>query len=87
MFSIPLVNNDPPKSGKAGRNDSSDPVVNLFNGCKTANVKAGSLVPLSNATVASDCDLRKEERLVKCVHAQQGIDNIKEITKSLQSRA
>lgn len=60
MLSLPFAIDDPPKSSKGG--DMSDLVVDLFNGCKTANLKAGSLQPLSTAMVASNFTLKKEER-------------------------
>lgn len=60
MSSLPFAIDDPPKSSKGG--DMSDLVVDLFNGCKTANLKAGSLQPLSTAIVASNFTLKKEER-------------------------
>lgn len=60
LSSLPFAIDDPPKAAKGG--DLSDLVVDLFNGCKTANLKAGSLQPLSTAIVATNFNLQKEER-------------------------
>ena len=60
LSSLPFAIDDPPQSNKSC--DLSDLVVDLYNGCKTANLKAGSLRPLSTAIVATKFELRKEER-------------------------
>ena len=62
LSSLPFAIDDPPKTTKSGGCDISDLIVDLFNGCKTANLKAGSLQPLSTAIVATNFDIRKEER-------------------------
>ena len=64
LSSLPFAIDDPPKCTKSSGTDISDLIVDLFNGCKTANLKAGSLLPLSTAIVATNFDLRNEERYV-----------------------
>ena len=64
MSSLPFAIDDPPKTGESGGGDISDLVVNLFHGCKTANLKAGSFQPLSTAIVATNFDIRKKDRHV-----------------------
>lgn len=60
LSSLPFGIDDPPKSSKGS--DISDLVVDLFNGCKTANLKAGSILPRSTAIVSTNYTLQKEER-------------------------
>ena len=51
LSSLPFALDDPPKSAKGS--DLSDFVVDLYNGCKTANLKAGSLQPLSTSLLTT----------------------------------
>lgn len=62
LSSLPFALDDPPKSAKGS--DLSDLVVDLYNGCKTANLKAGSLQPLSTSLVATNYSIQKEERYI-----------------------
>ena len=62
LSSLPFAIDNLPKAGKSGGTEISDLVVDPFNGCKIANLKAGSLLPLSTEIVATNFDQRKEER-------------------------
>ena len=54
LSSLPFAIDDPPKAGgRGGGFDISDLIVDLYNGCKTANLKAESLRPLSTAIIAT----------------------------------
>ena len=66
VSSLPYAIDDPPKASKSKGNsvDINDLVVDLYNGCKTANLRSGPLKPLSIPLIASNYDLKKEERLV-----------------------
>ena len=46
LSSLPFAIDDPPKiSNKNSGIDINDLIVDLYNGCKTANLKVGSLQP------------------------------------------
>lgn len=64
LSSLPFAIDDPPQNtkGKSSSMDICDLVVDFFNGGKTANLKGGSLKPLSTAIVATNFELRNEER-------------------------
>ena len=50
------------QEAEGGGLDISDLIVDLYNGCKTVNLKAGSLRPLSTAVIATNFELRNEPK-------------------------
>ena len=66
ISSLPFAIDDPPKA-KSGSSalDVNDLIVDLYNGCKTANLRKGSLVPHSVPIVATNFSLIGDQR---CVH-------------------
>ncbi len=64
--SLPYAIDDPPKATSKGSSvDINSLIVDLFNGCLTANLRSGPLKPLSIPLVASNYNLKKEERYQK----------------------
>ena len=54
---------DPPKSRSGSSTlDINDLIVDLFNGCKTANLRMGSLVPHSVPLMATNFNLSNDQR-------------------------
>ena len=46
ISSLPFSIDDPPRSRSGSAMDLNDLIVDLFNGCKTVNLRKGSLEPL-----------------------------------------
>ncbi len=66
LSSLPYAIDDPPKATSKGSSvDINSLIVDLFNGCQTANLRSGPLKPLSIPLVASNYNLKKEERYQK----------------------
>ncbi len=64
VSSLPYAIDDPPKAtSKGGSVDINSLIVDLYNGCKTANLRSGPLKPISLPLIASNYNLDKEERL------------------------
>ena len=62
ISTLPFAIDDPPKSGSGV--DMNDLIIDLFNTCKNANLRRGSLVPQSLPIIATNYALKDEERLV-----------------------
>jgi len=63
---VPFATDDPPisKSGSSSL-DVNDLIIDLYNGCKTANLRKGSLVPQSVPIVATNFSLGGDQRHVE----------------------
>lgn len=63
VSSLPYAIDDPPKGRSKGNSvDINDLIVDLYNGCKTANLRSGPLKQLSVPLIATNFNLKKEER-------------------------
>ena len=66
ILSLPFAIDDHHRS-KSGSSslDVNDLIVDLYNGCKTANLQKGSLVPHSVPIVATNFNLNNDQRYVE----------------------
>lgn len=60
ISSLPYAIDDPPKSGNSV--DVNELIMDLFNTCKNANLRRGSLIPESVPIIATNYSLKDEER-------------------------
>lgn len=66
ILSLPFATDDPPRSkGGSSSLDVNDLIVDLYNGCKTANLRKGSLVPHSVPIVATNFNLSNDQGYVE----------------------
>ena len=62
ISSLPFAINDPPMTKSGSSLDVNDLIVDLYNGCKTAKLRKGSLVPHSVPIIATNFQLKTEQR-------------------------
>ncbi len=68
VSSLPYAIDDPPKArSKNNSVDVDDLIVDLHDGCKTANLRSGPLKPISIPLVASNFSQKQEDRLL-CIY-------------------
>ena len=61
--SLPFAIDDPPKQTSRNTSvDVSDLIIDLYNGGKTANLRKGALKPKSAPLVATNFDIKSDER-------------------------
>ncbi len=66
VSSLPYAIDDPPKArSKNNSVDVDDLIVDLHDGCKTANLRSGPLKPISIPLVASNFSQKQEDRLLR----------------------
>ena len=53
---------DPPRSKSGSTLDVNDLLVDLYNSCKTANLRKGSLKPVSVPMIGTNFNLSKDDR-------------------------
>ena len=68
ISTLPYAIDDPPKGGSSGV-DMNELVIDLYNTCKNANLRRGSLEPRSIPIIATNFALKDEERLDKTLLA------------------
>ena len=62
ISSLPFSIDDPPRSRSGSAMDLNDLIVDLFNGCKTANLRKGSQEPHSIPLVATNFNIDSDQR-------------------------
>ena len=62
VSSLPFAIDDPPRGRVGSALDINDLIVDLYNGCKTANLRKGSLVPNSIPMIATNFSLNGDHR-------------------------
>lgn len=64
LSSLPYAIDDPPKTARNSV-DINDLIVDLYNGCKTANLKSGSTKPVSIPLIATNYNIQQDARYLK----------------------
>ena len=62
ISSLPFAIDDPPMTKSGSSLDVNDLIVDLYNGCKTANLRRGSMVPHSIPIIATNFQLKPQQR-------------------------
>ena len=62
ISTLPFCIDDPPRVRSGSSLDINDLIVDLYNGCKTANLRKGSLKPHSTPIVATNFNLDSDQR-------------------------
>ena len=68
ISTLPYAIDDPPKGSSSGV-DMNELVIDLYNTCKNANLRRGSLEPRSIPIIETNFALKDEERLDKTLLA------------------
>ena len=66
ICTLPYSIDDPPRS-KSGTLDINDLIIDLYNGFKTANLRKGSLEPLSTPLIASNFNISSDNRYISAL--------------------
>lgn len=64
ISSLLFVIDNPPRSRTGSSLDITDLIVDLLNGCKTANLCKGSLEPHSTTLVATNFSINSDQRYI-----------------------
>ena len=73
ISTLPFAIDDPPMAKSGSSLDINDLIVDMYNGCKTANLRKGSLKPFSIPIVATNYNLKQHQRYVGKQHVQYNI--------------
>ena len=75
ISTLPIAIDDPPMAKSVSSSlDINDLIVDLYNGCKTANLRKGSSEPQSIPIIATNFNLKTQQRYntrIQCHHKQR----------------
>ena len=62
ISTLPFAIDDPPMAKSGSSLDINDLIIDTYNGCKTANLRKGSLQPFSVPIIGTNFDLKQHQR-------------------------